>query len=384
MNPHLRLVLVAVVLVSAASGQVTLGVPATPVAAGVPFPVVLTNNSTNCIDLLVSNVLTLLTSGGDLITPEVIGCGPVSICLLGGQSASLGYTMPATGPGSIGSFLLLCPYEGGAVARVDVGTPDPAFPDIHSFPSALPLGPGGHQVAPAGTNSADWTFANTASVGRTVSMVLSVFPPGGTTPVGTTLLASLPIPAGGIIQVPLPLQGVNPGPYTVEAAWTDPGTGTSQTVRHGIQVSSGVMVDLHLPGGKVIPFGGSITARLIVSQVGSLTSGPPWNYALAVGIQPGGTLLSGGVIVPLVLDPLVVASLSNGLGGLLVGNVGLTASVGAYCAHGFSTYPGASGITLAHPNVPALSGFTLRVAAVVGEPMTGVVAASQPEEIILQ
>jgi hypothetical protein len=226
-------------------------------------------------------------------------------------------------------------------------------------------------------------FANTAQVGRTVSVLLSVYAPGGATPVGTTLLTSLPVPAQGVIQMPLPLQGVPPGPHTVEASWTDPGTGTALLVRHGIQLSAEPIADLHLPAGKVIPLGGSIPARLIVNRPGSVTT-PTWIFALAVGFQPGGTTLPGGSIVPLVFDPLVAGSLADGIGGLLTGNVGMTATIGASCGHGVTTFPGASGITLAHPNVPGLPGVTLRVAAVAFEPMTGTVAASQPEEITLQ
>ena len=128
---HCRAALVLALLVlltSTGASQTTLQIPSTPVTPGVPFTVVLTNNTSLCIDTSVSNVLTLLQPDGELIAPVLVGCGPVSSCLFNGAKANLGYTAPASGPGSSGSFVLLCPHGSGAAVRLDVGQASPGFP----------------------------------------------------------------------------------------------------------------------------------------------------------------------------------------------------------------------------------------------------------------
>ena len=368
-------------LVAVAHSQTTIQVPPAPVTPGVPFTVVLTNNTGICIDILAGNVLTLLQPGGELIAPELVGCGPVAFCLTGGQSTNLTYAVPTSGPGSSGSYLLLCPYGSGAAARLDVVGASPGFPDIHTYPPAMPHGPGAHQYAPPPSQGPEWEFANTANLPRVISPSLSIYTPGGSIPVATLSFPALTIPAGGVTRVGLPLAGLALGPYTVEASWNDPAIGPT-TGRHGIQISSATALDLHFPGGRVLAPGGSIPARIAVNQPGFF-SAPTWSYALAVGFLPGSTALPGGTIVPLVPDALVLASLANGIGGLLTGHVGTTTSQGVYCAHGITSYPVATGMVLAHPGPPALLGLTLRVAVFALDPATGTLAASQPEEITL-
>jgi hypothetical protein len=362
--------------------QTTIQVPSTPVTPGVPFQVVLTNRTSICIDTSVTNVLTLLQSGGELIAPVLVGCGPVGSCLVNGASTTLTYTAPASGPGSSGSFLLLCPYGSGATARLDVGTANPVFPDIHAYPARVPHGPGGHHLPFPPSSGSMWEFASTASQPRVISPILSIYTPGGFMPVASTGFPSLTVPANGVMRVALPLTGLAAGPYTVQADWIDPGTNGPISVRHGIELSSGVSVDLHLPDGRFIPHRGSIFARFTVTQT-ALRPPVAWLYVVAVGYQPGTMTFPGGVIVPLALDPMVVASVQNGIGGLLSGHIGTTTSASVYCAHSVTYYPVATGIRFTHPG-PVLSGLRLRVGALAFNPAAGADAASQPEEIVLQ
>ncbi|MBN2492646.1 MAG: hypothetical protein JXQ29_17500 [Planctomycetes bacterium] len=381
---HRRATLAVAFLALVASrghSQTTLQVPSTPVTPGVPFPVVLINNTPICIDVSVTNVLTLLQPGGELIAPALVGCGPVGSCLANGAKASLSYTAPATGPGSSGSFVLLCPHGSGAAARIDVGPASAGFPDIHAYPTAIPHGPGGHHIAfPAG--GSEWEFANTASQPRVISPTLRIFTPGGSVPAASTSFPSLTVPAGGVARVSLPLAGLAAGPYTVQADWIDPGAPGPVSVRHGIEFSTGTIVDLHFPGGRVLPRKGAISARIAVPRPSPFAPGP-WPYVLAVGYQPGTTSFPGGVIAPVALDPLVVGSVVNGVNGLLTANVGTTSSASVYCAHSVTYFPVAPGIGIAHPG-PVLSGLRLRVGALAIDPGNTAFAASQPEELTLQ
>jgi len=368
-------------VVGFAPAQVTLQIPISPVQPGVAFTVVLTNNTSTCIDLSRTNVLTLLQPGGELISPVLVGCGPVGTCLVNGGKAIIGFTPPATGPGSAGSYVLLCPHAGGAAVRLNVGLPGSGFPDIHAYPFAIPHGPGGHHIPfPPGAGS--WEFANTASTARVIAVKLQLFRPGRSTSVATSLLSALAIPANGVTRVSLPLTAFAAGPYTVQAEWIDPGTSSTVTSRHGIELSSGTSVDLHFPGGRHVARKASITARIAVPRA-SPQAPAPWPYVLAVGYQPGTTKLPGGSILPLAIDPLVVASVVNGINGILSSNVGATSSTSVYCAHSVTYYPTATGIRIAHPG-PVLSGLRLRVGAIVIDPGTNAITASQPEEITLQ
>jgi len=73
------------------------------VQPGVPFQVVLTNNTSGGFGLSAEPLLHLLQPTGELITPEVIGCNAVGDLFGPGATATLTFTAPATGPGSSGS-----------------------------------------------------------------------------------------------------------------------------------------------------------------------------------------------------------------------------------------------------------------------------------------
>lgn len=384
MKPLLMLLMTACAAATTATGQVTLQLPSSPVTPGTPFTVVLTNNTNQCVDTLVTNVLTLMQPGGEVIAPVLVGCGPVATCLSNGQSASLTFTTPASGPGSAGSFVLLCPYAGGAAARLDVGAPATGFPDLHTYPAAMPHGPGAHKIGLPLGGSPDWEFANTSGQGRTIFPLIEVLLPGAATPVAVSN-PTVTVPANGTTQVTTPFAGLAPGPYTVRVTWLDPGIGGQLTASHGVVLTGGTSLDLHLPGGRVVPAGGALPARLAVDQGVPFVSAPVWSYVLAVGATPGSTALPGGILAPLAAaDPLVQASILNGINGLLAGHAGTTSSQSVYCAHGTTQFAVAGGILLGHPNLPALSGATFRIAAVAFEPVTGAWLASQPEQITLQ
>jgi hypothetical protein len=192
------------------------------------------------------------------------------------------------------------------------------------------------------------------------------------------------VPAGGLVQAALPLSALPSGPYTVETTWFDPGTQANVSVRHGIETASGASIDLHYPDGKVIPLGGSLPARFAVRDSTGWWTSPTWSYLFCIGVLPGSTPLPGGAIVPLVPDVVVLASITDGIGGLITGFAGQTISEGVYCAQSFDWYATAYGIAIAHPNVPGVSGFGGRTAVVAYDPAGQVWAASQPEDVVLQ
>ena len=218
---------------------------------------------------------------------------------------------------------------------------------------------------------------------------LELFTPGGTTPVASFGLAGRTVPANGVTRIPLPLSGLPAGPYTVKVRWVDPGTGAATEVSHGIEASVGPVVDLHFPGGKLVPVGGSLPIRATMSgfyppfsPLGT-PQGPLPMYFLALGFRPGSTLFPGGVVIPLRPDSLVRASLSGGLFGTLTNNVGGSTPLTAFCAHRVQGYPQAIGIQLRHPNDPAVAGLELRAALLVVDAQ-GTAGASQPELVIFE
>jgi hypothetical protein len=380
----LAAVLVLPTLVSAQSIQVK----GNPVKPGVPFTVVFTNNTTTNIPFSAMPLLHMLQPTGDLIIPEIVGCAPVGTSVPPNTTKSLSFTAPAKGPGSAGSFVLLFPYGGGAVARVDVGKASTGFPDIHTYPVNTPFNAVGHDVKfPPNQATADWEFSNTGgSTHKFTSGTLQLFTPGGTVAVASLSLNGITVPAGGATRIQLPLKGLTPGPYTVRVFWVDPGTKAPMIVRHGIQPPSTTNVDLHFPGGRVISWGGSIPARVAMS--GFAPSGNPLNptwpnlaYVMLLGYVPGSSPLPGGDVLPLVADPLMIASVQHGAWGVLSNHFGIAKPLSTYCAHSTLSMPAGSGMQINHPNIPVVMGMTLRVAVGAVDLKTSAFAASQPEEI---
>jgi hypothetical protein len=387
-STHTILVSSLLVMSGVAAAQ-TIQVQSNPVKPGVPFTVAFTNNTTVGIPFSAMPLLHLLQPTGELIVPEIVGCSPVGMMVPPNGKQTIGFTAPAKGPGSAGSFVLLFPYGGGAVARVDVGKASAKFPDIHAYPVNTPFNLVGHQVKFPPNQVADWEFANTGgSTHRFASGQLSLFTPGGTVPVASLNLTGITVRAGGATRILLPLKGLTPGPYTVQVWWVDPGTNYLVVVRHGIVPASKTAIDLHLPAGRVVPWQGSISARVAISGFASTGRPPKWpnlGYGLLMGYLPGSSVLPGGAVLPLVPDPLVLASLNHGAWGVLSNHIGIAKTMSTYCAHQTWSMPVGTGIQIRHPNIVAISGLTLRVAAVATDlKLPNVFATSQPEEITFQ
>ena len=92
-------------LASIATAQ-SLQVPTDPVQPGVPFPVTWTGSPTVGSFISGNEILHLLQPTGELITPELVGCGAVGDFVPPGFQFTLEFTAPETGPGSRGSFVL--------------------------------------------------------------------------------------------------------------------------------------------------------------------------------------------------------------------------------------------------------------------------------------
>lgn len=359
-----------------------------PVTAGQPFTVVFTNNTTANIPFSAAPLLHLLQPTGELIIPEIVGCSPVGTSVAPNTTVNLSFTAPAKGPGSAGSFVVLFPYGGGAVARVDVGKASASFPDIHTYPVNTPFNAVGHEVTfPPNQAAADWEFSNTGSSShKFTSGSLQIFTPGGTVPVASLGLNGITVPAGGATRIQLPLKGLTPGPYTVQVLWVDPGIKAPMIVRHGIQPPATTNADLHFPGGRVVGWASSIPARVAMS--GFAAAGNPLNptwpnlaYILLLGFVPGSSPLPGGDVLPLVADPLMLASLQHGAWGVLGNHFGGAKTLSTYCAHSTLSMPVGSGMQIHHPNIAAVVGLTLRVAVGAVDLKANAFAASQGEEI---
>jgi hypothetical protein len=250
-----------------------------------------------------------------------------------------------------------------------VGTSSPGFPDIHAFPDRMPLARSSHRVRFPPFQSPDWALANTGSQAHFFGGDdrIELFDPGGASPVATRSLSGVFVPPGGVTQVYLPLAGLPLGPYVVQTRWLDPGLGTNQVVRHGI----GGDLDLHFPGGRSIPRGGSVPVWIGTRET-------PTDYAFALSLVPGTGVLPRGCTVPLVPDVLVAACLRDGAGGLVSAFAG---RMRLECAGpGFNVV---EGIRISHPG-PAFSGLVLHAAAIARLPGRSGFIASQPEEIALR
>jgi hypothetical protein len=354
---------------SIALGQI-ITLPSQPVTPGATFTATIFNDT--------GDFLYMSCGGSPLWLQHEDGSGvtrPVGTdCLMAippNATMPVWFATPATGPGSSGSFALRAFF---AAARLDVGAASPAFAAIRGYPPQIGSYYNAHTVAfPA--NIPNWEFNSTATVAHTFGATdfVRVYTPGGVVPVAAASLAGVTVPPQRSLQGFLPLAGLVPGPYTVEMTWLDPGTGTVLTSRHGIQ--NGGNVSVELPGGHVIPSGGSLPVALGMTSL-------PWNasthYAFCVGVLPGSTPIPGGFFMPLVADAAVLASLADGIGGLLMNNLGVVPPPASPWSPAFVT-----GLGVAHPG-PAFSGMVVRAAAVVLEPISQYYGVSQGEDLLIQ
>jgi len=347
-----------------------------PVAPGATYFVDVLNNTGGNLYIPSLPIFAHLQPSGELVDPLQPYC--TDVIRYSAYPPGQRLTASLVAPASPGSYLLLFHVRvvGNyrAVARLDVGTPSPGYPDIHPYPDAIPHPRISHQISFPPLQSPDWSLTNTGPAPHVFGAGdrIDVFAPQSTVPVATLPLQRTMVPAGGAATVSLPLAGLAPGPFTVETRWFDPGTTTTMTVRHGIR--NAWSIDMHFPAGRVLSPGGAISVFL------GTWDAVAYGYAFALGLTPGTTILPGGVVAPIVLDPLVARSVLDGLGGLLTANVGTMTRTS--CGQGSDTY--AAGLGLRHPGSPALAGVVLRAASIAWTFDRSSFVASQPEEILLR
>ena len=375
----MRTLILAMILASALTatslrGQTLTVTSAQPALAGSLVTAVL-NNGSGQVLTWIGNPLHLLTGTGELAQGVPFG-SDLAFALSPGGTFNFSFMLPSTGPGSDGSFLLR--FSGGlggsAIARLDVGTPDPLFPPLHAYPARYPSRFQGHGVDFAGPQADEWELANSSAFGFSYSVGdrIDIVVPGGSSPLASFDLSGMSIAARSTLRIPLPLTGLAPVTYTVRSFFS----GSSTT--HGIQ--NDPRIDLNLPAGRNMPIGGALPVQLHLSD---FTAGLP-QYALIVSFQPGFFIAPDGTAVPVdPSDPLVPVSVLTGLGGLIVNGVGTALP---FIAPPLPFYTGnsvADGVSMNHPG-PMFSGFTIRFCGIGFDPMTGAFGASQPEEVILQ
>ena len=294
------------------------------------------------------------------------------------------FQQPLIAPTAPGSYAVVFVSGDRGAARLEVLTPTPNARQLSLYPSRIHRPQIAHQHDFSNPQNTPWEFANVGTTPHTFVSGdrIDLFTPGGTTLVATLDLAGVHVPPGKVTAVTLPSAGLAPGPYSVRAAHFDPGAGTAVVTRGGLQVM-GSRANLHMVNGHDLVPGTPL--RVVLTLTDFPPPGPTGQdpyYALMVGFQPGTTPLAGGLELGLTLDGLAVASITTQLGGLLASNVGQAPN-----EYGPSTlfYEGlVEDITMAHPNIPALTGLPLRMAAVAIDASMTVWGSSQPEEFILR
>lgn len=343
-----------------------------PVAPGATIPVQVAVHAGGEEVFWIEPGLYLLSKSGELEHPFLISSDLV-YSLGPGESFDIPFEIPLSGPGSSGSHVLLLDSAPRVLTRVDVGVPDAEFPALHAWPERMPKLFWSHSARFDGTdvweigNASDHDHVLTSSdfvEVRSADNQLSAY----------VTLEGVAVRSGRTARVPLPLEGLPPGPYTVQMVWTDPDTGSLERVHHGIQWDS--RVNLHVPGGRDVPVGGETTIHVACREF--FETEPL--YVVALGLLPGTTPFPAGTFLPLAPDTVLVQSLANGLGGLLQNYIGETQQFTEFYGWngGYST---AEGITLAHPSDTTPVQMELRLAAFAFEPETPDFAVSQMELI---
>jgi hypothetical protein len=359
-------------------GQIITGVTSSSIGNYTFVNATVVNDTTQPIWIFHYPALALLTPDGELASPRYLSCNDAIFGFGHGATLNASGAFPNPPAMPAGSYVLFFTHGAGAVARYDFGGTSPGFPDIHVFPSAILNGFTSHAFDPW-SGTAVWSIGNVSSVPFTFSAgdTLRVLAATGGAPVAVFPLAGLIIQPGKVMGITLPT--LPPAPYLVEVTWTDPSAG-SQLRRIGVRDHQ--QVDLHFPRGRNVPIGGNIEAIVGLQYAFIPGATPAPTYALAIGLSSASTVLPGGVLLPLAIDPLVLASLTDGIGGLLQNNTGVPPSVYVpFCPADRFMSPS---ILLNHPNIPALSGVVLRVAAAAYDPVSGAWGASQVAEISLQ
>jgi len=355
---------------------------------GVTFPpgsfgtAVVTNNTPSFISYATGCALKALTPDGQLRNVTLQGslaCDTSQFMAPGSQ-----HTLSFVTPFSPGTYILL--FDGTlfgvrtrAAERLDVGIPVLAAPYLALYPTRMTDPAEAHAMDFYDPGQTPWEIAN---FGPSIHVFgagdqIKILTPGATVPSAVMQLSGFVVPAGGVLEFPLPVGNLAPGPYTIESSWFDPGISGTRVVTHGVR-SVSTWVDLHLNSGSILTASNPINATLVVRKPGS-PSPSTAIYAFLLGMIPGSTTLPDGVLLPLNSDDyLLNVTLFGDLGGLLTNHVGVLP------AQPIPFLPTlVQGITLQHPG-PAFSGWKIRGAALVLDPSSGQISASQPEIITIQ
>lgn len=151
--------LCALVIGTAAPAQQIL-LPPGPAAAGTTVQVTLVNDTSTYLGVPCGMPVWMQHADGSVVVfPDISDC---IILLSPSASIDLFFPVPATGPGSQGSFVL---RWNAAAARIDVGQPSPSFPAIHSNPASVIHRFGGHSTGPL--FATDWEVSNTGWLDHT-------------------------------------------------------------------------------------------------------------------------------------------------------------------------------------------------------------------------
>jgi len=298
----------------------------------------------------------------------------------------LSLSVPASGLGSGGSFVLHYMDGEEAVTRLDVGTPAASFPRIHFWPAGLHDHYLGHGSPNGNFGQNAIKVANTGPGGHTLGPndMLYVFGVTNSAPIASLSLAGIQVPAGRVVKLSLPPAALVPRNLKILVVWSDPDSGQMELVDFGLR-PAGSLVDLHFPDGRKIPVGGTLPVRLSLSgwPAGAVAAPPIFIFALSLSV--GELPLLPGISLPLnVQDNLVWASFASGAYGLMSGNVGQAVPDISFTSPVYAGRSLATGIVISHPNLPSLAGTLLHAAGFAFDPVSGQVGASQPEELFFQ
>ncbi|MEZ5967307.1 MAG: hypothetical protein R3F56_25950 [Planctomycetota bacterium] len=353
-----------------------------PVQAGVPFQAVVEVGPQGGI--LSRPPLFLLRPGsGELIGPTMVDAYPVGESLPPGRQIAFTFTAPAIGAGSQGSLLLLADLGnnvsgGQVVGQLDVGAAT-VVSRTHLFPTYI----AGDDLGRIIRNEAILSLANSDAVARTIANgQAQLFAAGVATPIATLSLAGLTVDKYSARRVAFDTRALADGAYVVRAAWTDPVTGIPVQATHGLLKSvSAPAVALDFPDGKVLRPGATRVEARAVGVYFSSAGMPAMSYAFVLALQPGSTPFAGS-LVPFVADDLVLASLQNGVGGVLANHVGAATWTSVRRGHGLRDLLGVGGISVGHPNLARIRNLRVRGALVLFG--SGGFGASQAEELVFQ
>ena len=306
---------------------------------------------------------------------------PVNACdqtLSLAPGASRVFTFEA--PDLPGSYTIISADLVRAAARLTVTAPAPDAQQLAFYPSGVWLPQTAHEVDFDRPVNTPWELANTGANKHVFGAAdrVRILRPGPESEVASLALDGFAVPAGKVRTLTLPIEGLAPGPYRVEASFADPLAGAVVTLS-GIQ-PRGAGVDLHLYDGRALERG--VPLRVGISVTGFPVGGEDTFYYLLLGTRAGVTPLPGGVATQVLFgDPLVRSSYRSGLGGALVNHVGRVTNA---IPPGNPVFAGGrDDLAIVRPLSPSLSGLVMEIAVLASDAGLTTWGASQPERVRL-